>query len=58
MKDIQKTLLMHAIGGSAQCAFQDAHYYIDWRQPGVDPAIAYVNRCQAAVAPAIAAIVS
>jgi len=26
MKDIQETLLMHAIGGSAQCAFQDAHY--------------------------------
>jgi hypothetical protein len=57
MKDIQKTLLMHAIRGSAQGALQDAHHYIDWRQAGVDPAIAYINRCQAAVAPAIAAIV-
>jgi len=58
MKDIQETVLMHAIGGSAQCAFQDAHYYIDRRQPGVDPAIAYINRCQATVAPAVAMIVT
>ena len=58
MKDIEKTLLMHAIGDSAQCAFQDAHHYIDRRQPGVDPAIAYINRCQAAVAPAVAILVS
>jgi hypothetical protein len=58
MKDIQKTLLMHAICGSTQCAFQDAHHYIDRRQAGVDPAIAYINRRQAAVAPPIAIIVA